>query len=71
MLKTYTLFGKIQGERSKSFKRLISSEKINILPKMQPFLEVSRIFAEFGYFWTCVWRQFFISMWQPWLKQWR
>jgi len=37
---------------------------------MQPFLEVWRNFAEFGYFLKWVWRQFFISIWQPWLKQW-
>jgi len=30
------------------FERLISSEKINILAKMQPFPEVCRLFAEFG-----------------------
>jgi len=50
MLETCILSGKIQVERSKTFKRLISSEKINVLEKMQPFPEVRRSFAEFGYF---------------------
>jgi len=40
MLKTYTLFGKIQGERLKSCERLISSEKVKFLAKMQPFPEI-------------------------------
>jgi len=35
---------------------------------MQPFPEVWRIFADFGYFLTWVWRQFCISIWQPWLS---
>jgi len=35
---------------------------------MPPFPEVWRIFAEFGYFLKWVWRQFFISIRQPWLK---
>ena len=50
--KTYTLSGKIQSERWKSFERVISSEKRNVLVTMQPFPEVWRIFAEFGYFWN-------------------
>jgi len=40
MLKTYY----------KSFNGLISSEKPNVLVKMQPFPEVWRFFAEVGYF---------------------
>ena len=52
MLKIYTLFGKIQGERLKSCERLISSEKVKFLAKMQPFPEIWLFFAEFGYFWS-------------------
>ena len=54
MLKTYTISGKTQGKRKKIYKKLISSEQINGLVEMQPFPEV----------WS-VWRQFFISIWQP------
>ena len=49
MLKTYTLSGKIQGKRWNSFKRLISSEKINVLAKMQNFKKFGEFFlSEFG-----------------------
>jgi len=44
MLKTYTLSGKIQGKRWNSFKRLISSEKINVLAKMQNFKKFGEFF---------------------------
>jgi len=44
---------------------LTSHVKINVLSKMQPFQEVWRIFAEFGYFLKWVWQQFFVSIWQP------
>jgi len=65
--KAYTLSGKIQSERWKSFERVISSEKLNVLVTVQPFPEVWRIFAEFGYFWnefgeSFLFLQFFISM---------
>jgi len=46
-------------------KRLISSEKINVLVKMQTIPEVWRIFAEFGNFLRGVWRQTFISIRKP------
>jgi len=45
----------------KSCKRLISSEKINVLVKMQPFPEVWLFFAKFGYFLKWVSLQFFLS----------
>jgi len=50
MLKTYTLSGKIQDKRYTSCKWLISSEKINVFVKMQPFPKIGLFFAEFGYF---------------------
>jgi len=58
---------KIHSERWKNF-RLISSEKINVLAKMQQFQEVWRIFVEFGYILKRICRQFFISIWQLWFS---
>jgi len=65
MLKTYTLSGKIKGEREKSSKRLISNETSNFLEKMQPFPEVWLFYAEFGYIlnWVCL---KLFSIWQHW-----
>jgi len=68
MLKTYTLSGKMQGERKKNCKLLASSGKINILVKIQPLPEVLL-------FYCWVWLFFGVSLatvfslWQPWLSR--
>jgi len=64
MLKTYAFSGKIQRRREKSCKRLISSEKINVLVKMQSFPVISLFLSEFCYFLSEFGYSFF-SIWQP------
>jgi len=55
MFKIYTLCSKMQSERSKSLKRQISSEEINVFMKIHPFpmfgqflLSLSILWSEFG-----------------------
>jgi len=66
MLKTFTLCGETQGARYKRFKWFISSEKINVLVKLNHLQKFGEFMVSLAMFWSEFGDSFVIPIRQPW-----